>query len=317
MNKRLGELRFEATRKIETKAEKVLDAPGIVNDFYLNVLDWSRKNVVAVGLSEKVYLWNSETQEVEQVEGIGYDDVIVTSLSWADKGRFLAIGLDSGRIQLYDYDIKKKIRTLCAHASRVICLDWHLHLLASGSKDGEIQVNDVRLKECVIYKLYHKMAICSLHWSPNGSVLASGSNDNTVCLWNPSVSNRPIHVLNEHTAAVKAMAWCPWKPLILATGGGSNDKTIKLWDTALGQCIKAKCAESTVTGITWSVTHQELITSHGFPKNQVTVWKVESEITKLAELSGHKDRILHISLNPNECQLITGSADESLMIWNI
>ena len=64
------------------------------------MLDWSQKNIVAVALNEKVYLWYGETQQVEQLQGIGYEDVMITALSWADKGRFLAIGLDNGRIQV-------------------------------------------------------------------------------------------------------------------------------------------------------------------------------------------------------------------------
>ncbi len=34
-----------------------------------------------------------------------------------------------------------------------------------------------------------------------------------------------------HSAAVKAMAWCPWQSNGLATGGGSNDRTIRFWNT--------------------------------------------------------------------------------------
>ena len=66
----------------------------------MNLLDWSNKNIVAVALGECIYLWNGDTGEVEQLEGVSYDDVVITSLSWADKGRFLAIGLDNGSIQV-------------------------------------------------------------------------------------------------------------------------------------------------------------------------------------------------------------------------
>ena len=37
-------------RIINTQAEKILDAPEIKNDFYLNLLDWSSKGVLAIGL---------------------------------------------------------------------------------------------------------------------------------------------------------------------------------------------------------------------------------------------------------------------------
>ena len=40
--------------------ERILDAPDIVNDYYLNLLDWSTNNLLAVALGAHVYLWNAE-----------------------------------------------------------------------------------------------------------------------------------------------------------------------------------------------------------------------------------------------------------------
>ena len=39
--------------------ERILDAPELVNDYYLNLLDWSADNRLAVALGENVYLWNA------------------------------------------------------------------------------------------------------------------------------------------------------------------------------------------------------------------------------------------------------------------
>jgi cell division cycle 20-like protein 1, cofactor of APC complex len=43
---------------------KVLDAPGIQDDFYLQMVDWSALNVLAVGLGACVYLWSACTSKV-------------------------------------------------------------------------------------------------------------------------------------------------------------------------------------------------------------------------------------------------------------
>lgn len=45
-------------RVLNPQAEKVLDAPDIKDDYYLNLLDWSSKGVLAIGLSERVYLYS-------------------------------------------------------------------------------------------------------------------------------------------------------------------------------------------------------------------------------------------------------------------
>jgi cell division cycle protein 20 (cofactor of APC complex) len=47
--------------------DRVLDAPDIVDDFYLNLLDWSDSNVVAIALRDQVYLWTAHTAEIVRV----------------------------------------------------------------------------------------------------------------------------------------------------------------------------------------------------------------------------------------------------------
>lgn len=51
-------------RKISRVPYKVLDAPSLQDDFYLNLVDWSATNVLAVGLSSAVYLWSAYTSKV-------------------------------------------------------------------------------------------------------------------------------------------------------------------------------------------------------------------------------------------------------------
>lgn len=51
-------------RRIPRVPYKVLDAPSLQDDFYLNLLDWSASNVVAVGLGSSVYLWAAYSSKV-------------------------------------------------------------------------------------------------------------------------------------------------------------------------------------------------------------------------------------------------------------
>lgn len=62
-------------RKISRVPYKVLDAPSLQDDFYLNLVDWSATNVLAVGLSTAVYLWSAYTSKVRwsiNFAGIAY-----------------------------------------------------------------------------------------------------------------------------------------------------------------------------------------------------------------------------------------------------
>lgn len=67
-----------------------------------------------------------------------------------------------------------------------------------------------------------------------------------------------------HLAAVKAMAFCPWRPHLLATGGGSTDKMIHFYHTPSGATLATICVNAQVTSLTWSPTRRELAATFGY-----------------------------------------------------
>merc|ERR1712118_71578 len=132
------------------------------------------------------------------------------------------------------------------------------HILTSGSKDGHIIHHDVRQRDHVVATLaHHEQEVCGLEWSPDGSHLASGSNDNTVAIWD-GMSKTPKHSLTEHCSAVKALAWCPWQRNLLATGGGMADRTIRFWNTTSGICMNFVDSGSQVSDLKWSLSEKEI-----------------------------------------------------------
>lgn len=83
------------SRKINKVPIKVLDAPSLQDDFYLNLTDWSESNILAVGLTSNVYLWSAVTSKVSKLCDLGYND-IVTGIAWAKGNNTLAIGTNTG-----------------------------------------------------------------------------------------------------------------------------------------------------------------------------------------------------------------------------
>jgi cell division cycle 20, cofactor of APC complex len=59
-----------ATRHIPAQPEKILDAPELLDDYYLNLLDWNCQNVLAVALGRSVYLWNATSGTIQHVRRI-------------------------------------------------------------------------------------------------------------------------------------------------------------------------------------------------------------------------------------------------------
>ena len=60
------------TRKISKTPYKVLDAPALQDDYYLNLVDWSHSNVLSVALGPSVYLWSACTSKVGGLVGDWY-----------------------------------------------------------------------------------------------------------------------------------------------------------------------------------------------------------------------------------------------------
>lgn len=85
------------TRKIPTQPYKVLDAPNLSDDFYLNLVDWSASNILAVALGQAVYIWNACTSSVSQLCDLGEDNQ-VTSVGWSQRGNHLCVGNRNGEI---------------------------------------------------------------------------------------------------------------------------------------------------------------------------------------------------------------------------
>lgn len=148
----------------------------------------------------------------------------------------------------------------------------------------------------------HTQQICGLAFSPDGSQFATGGNDNLCCLFRSNdVLRSPRESLDiteeiaavgahgprvahnisgtnsvreirsgmekhrwAHGAAVKAIAFCPWREGLIATGGGSNDKCIHFFHTSSGACLSTISVAAQVTSLIWSTTRREIVATFGY-----------------------------------------------------
>ncbi|GAA53809.1 cell division cycle 20-like protein 1 cofactor of APC complex [Clonorchis sinensis] len=132
------------TRRISRVPYKVLDAPELQDDFYLNLVDWSSQNVLAVGLGTCVYLWNAFNSQVTRLCDVSREGDVISSVAWSKKGEHLAIGTYRGHVQIWDVTKASCLRSLTGHIARVGALAWNADLLASGSRDRYILLRDTR-----------------------------------------------------------------------------------------------------------------------------------------------------------------------------
>jgi cell division cycle 20-like protein 1 (cofactor of APC complex) len=325
---------------------RVLDAPELADDFYLNLVDWSSTNVLGVGLGACVYLWTAHNAHVSKLCDLTESGDSISSVSWVQKGTTLAVGTISGQLKIYDANRLTLTRTYQqAHTQRIGALAWNQNILSSGSRDRMVHHRDVREPGEAPWKRCtgHRQEVCGLKWSSDGGAgsasLASGGNDNKVCIWDLRGATRrnggwggpapsggesqgdspPVWKFHDHTAAVKALAWDPHVSGVLATGGGTQDKHIRFWNVVNGTMTGQLDTGSQVCNLIWSKTSHELVSTHGFSsttaQNQICIWKYP-QLDMVASLTGHTNRVLYLAMSPDGETVVTGAGDETLRFWN-
>ncbi|XP_051554098.1 fizzy-related protein homolog isoform X3 [Myxocyprinus asiaticus] len=311
-------------RKISKIPFKVLDAPELQDDFYLNLVDWSAGNLLSVGLGACVYLWSACTSQVTRLCDLSVDGDSVTSVCWNERGSLVSVGTHKGFVQIWDAAGGRKLTSLEGHSARTHsvsllspgALAWNGEQLSSGSRDRVILQRDVRAPPPVERRLQgHRQEVCGLKWSPDHQHLASGGNDNKLLVWNSS-SLLPVQQYSDHLAAVKAIAWSPHQHGLLASGGGTADRCLRFWNTLTGQALQSTDTGSQVCNLAWSKHANELVSTHGYSQNQILVWKYPS-LTQVAKLTGHSYRVLYLAVSPDGEAIVTGAGDETLRFWNV
>jgi cell division cycle 20-like protein 1 (cofactor of APC complex) len=310
-------LKYKSIPKI---AYKVLDAPNLRDDFYLHLVDWSKQDIVAVGLDNKLYTWNAKISEVSLLSDL--DDLYnyYSSLAYNNEGKILISCSNDGTIYVRNVEKSKNLKIYRDFSEGRICvvspMNLNPNIFSIGAKDLVIKTIDLRSKFNPIMKYVgHSKEICGMKWSLDDKRLASGGDDNKLFIWDIRKEESEKKI-SSHTSAIKALDWSTHKFGYLLSGGGTQDMTLKLWNINNMTLVDSINTSSQICNIAFSKISHEFITTHGFKNNYIHVWDSNKMDIK-ATLKGHKQRVIYMALAPDSKKIVTGAGDETIRFWDV
>lgn len=311
--------------------------------------------VLASGSTDhRIILWNLQTgTKLHTIEGRslwshdGHGDRI-NALHFTPDGTALVSGSDDGTIKLWNLSDRSLISTLSSSewVISAIAISPDGSLLVSGGANGAIEFWDLERGEFIERIWHHKNRISDLSISPDGKALLSSSYDKTIRLWDLRTAEL-VNTFHGHRDRIGAMAVSfDWRVMV----SGSDDGELTFWD--LKQAVPLKTIQAHKDAI-HSITSSPIswLFASGGDDTCVQVWSLEDEMRK--DLKGEEtyhDRLVstlaptqesreerrsppvpnHIhrlcilnhvwsvnslAFSPKGHELVSGSADESIKIW--
>jgi small GTP-binding protein len=168
-----------------------------------------------------------------------------------------------------------------------------------------------RVLEAKIMSLGHTNDVRSVTYSPDGQCVLSGSDDNTVHVWEVE-SGLCLRVLEGHTDSVLSVAWSADGQRALT---GSSDETVRVWEVESGRCLRVLEGHTdSVWSVAWSADGQRALS--GSHDETVRVWEVDSGRC-LRVLEGHTYGVNSVAWSADGQSALSGSDDHEIRVWEV
>ncbi|KZV71089.1 hypothetical protein PENSPDRAFT_734354 [Peniophora sp. CONT] len=223
-------------------------------------------------------------------------------------------------------------------SSRVRCVAFSPdgYHIVSGLSNGAVCIWNARTSELVGLPLQgHKMAVMSVSFSADGHYIvsgsrdasvASGSDDNTICIWDAKSGKMLGSPLKGHTERVTSVVFSHDGHHIAS---GSWDQTIRVWNAEtglpIGLPLESPDAGYVAAGSGRSIylwnaetgaLSDSVLGASGSEDATIHVWDMRSNSVSKSLTPGHADVVLCVAFSPDGQYIASGSMDKTIHIWN-
>jgi WD40 repeat protein/tRNA A-37 threonylcarbamoyl transferase component Bud32 len=158
----------------------------------------------------------------------------------------------------------------------------------------------------------HSDWVASLSWSPDSTLVASGSNDDTVQISRAS-DGKQIYNSYLHKSVVSSVAWSPDGKSIAS---GSTDDTVQVWNPISGARLHQYPGDQFVVSVAWSLPDGARIAIGG-SDNMVHVWDIALGKEAVPPYKGHSATVTSVAWSSQGPYIASGSYDGTVKIWDV
>ena len=263
-----------------------------------------------------ISVWESTTGDL--LQPLSGHDGPVLSIAIEPGGERILSGGDDFTVRLWEVDTGAH-EILAEHNGPVTCVTWSRdgQRIASGSRDSTVRVWDISRDEPVrgrpaVHTVEHRPTpVAAMALTPDGQRLAVARLDRSVRIRDAGSPNGAQIVIDDHDTFVTALDFSPDARRLAS---GSSSGIVLLSDAISGEPMLAGDAEQAIECLAFSPDGASV--AIGGRKDMIAVWGLTPDAPSFG-LAGHHDTVTSIAFSTDGQELLSGSADATMRIWQL
>ncbi len=268
-------------------------------------------------LLDQVRTWNQDAQGYGPANLVTLWRVLRGNLRGLDLSQLALRGVYLQGVEMQEANLsgallRECVLTVTFDAIWAVAISRNGHCWAAGSKRGEVRVwRDAGQTLHLVWQA-HTDLVLSLAFSPDERMLASGSLDGSIKLWD--VESCALLWSGWHTKGSTCLAFAPDGGMLASAG---LDATVRLWDAKLGTPLENVLHPGAVFSLAWS-PHGRLLASGDFA-GTIRRWERQPSgpARCVQTLWGHSNWVRGLAFAPDGSLLASASWDGSVKLWEV
>lgn len=287
------------------------------------------KQLVSGGEDRTVRVWDLEKGE----ESLRFDqqNMWISQVAYSPNGKLIVSASNDGTVAIWNTNPAKETKRLVHKSSEhtngtyAVAYDFDgkaiftaggdstAHKIGAPGPNGEYieKVTGIRQKDFNLSGGGHDRPITALAVSPDGKMLVTGSEDNSIRIWEVS-TGKVVRVMQGHNDHITSLAISSDAGTLISA---SKDHTIRVWTLDLNDTHRTLNGHK---GYVWSAMYSpdgSLVASAGADQ-VIRIWNNETG-TEIASLPGHDVAVTAICFNHDGTKLVSCGGDNLVKLWDV